>query len=91
VRSITYNGMTLSRLGAQNTGAINGRAELWYLLAPPVGTGNVVVAMSQYNDVVAGATTYSGVNQASPWAPFRAAAGRSGQACVTTANEPAPW
>jgi PAP2 superfamily len=89
-QSVTYNGVALSRLGAQNTGALNGRAELWYLLAPPVGTANVVVSMSQFNDIVAGATTYSGVNQASPWGTFRAAAARSGQACLTTANEPAP-
>jgi PAP2 superfamily len=90
VQSVTYGGVALSRLGWQNSGYGSQRAELWYRVGPAVGTATVVVQMSQVNDVVAGATSYVGVNQQTPFGTFRAASGSSAQACVTMANEPAP-
>jgi PAP2 superfamily len=90
VQSVTYGGAPLSRLGWQSSGYEGQRAELWYRVGPAVGTATVVVQMSQVNDVVAGATSYVGVHQQSPFGTFRAATGIGLQACVTMANEPAP-
>lgn len=90
VQSVTYGGAALTRLGTQTHGSGRQRAELWYRIAPPVGTAAVVVQMSQLNDVVAGATNYSGVHQQSPFGTLRAAAARGTLACATMANEPAP-
>ena len=90
VQSVNYNGLALTRMGTQDTSSNNARAELWYALNPPAGTGTVTVRMAQFDDVVAGATTYVGVNQQSPFGTYRSATARSAKACVTTANEPAP-
>jgi hypothetical protein len=90
VQSVSYGGAALSRLGWQSSGDGGQRAELWYRVGPHVGTATVVVQMSQVNDVVAGATSYVGVNQHAPFGTFRAAGGSGPQACLTMANEPAP-
>lgn len=90
VQSVTYAGAPLSRLGAQSSASGRQRAELWYLVGPAVGTAPVQIRMAQQNDVVAGATTYAGVNQQTPFGTYRAATAKSSQACVTMANEPAP-
>lgn len=90
VQSVTYGGVALTRLGYQYSAGYRQRAELWYRVAPAVGTASVVVRMAQSNDVVAGATTFIGVNQQTPFRTFRTATNTSQQACVTLANEPAP-
>ena len=90
VQSVTYGGLPLTRLGAQNANYNKTRAELWYRVGPPVGTATVVVQMGQVNDVVAGATTYVGVNQQAPFGTFRATNAYGDCVCVTMANEPAP-
>ena len=90
VQSVTYGGVALTRLGSQNSASGRQRAELWYRIGPPVGTAAVVVRMAQQDDIVAGATTYAGVNQQVPFGTFRTATGRSAQVCTTMANEPAP-
>jgi hypothetical protein len=90
VQSVTYGGLALTRLGAQANTAGGQRAELWYRVGPAAGTATVTVRTAQSNDIVAGATTYIGVDQQAPFGTYRAATGHSAQACVTTANEPAP-
>jgi PAP2 superfamily len=89
VQSVSYGGAPLSRLGSQASADKDVAAELWYRIAPAVGTAAVVVRMHKADDLVAGATTYVGVNQRAPFGTFRAATAHSDQACVTTANEPA--
>ena len=90
VQSVSYGGVALTRLGTQANTAGGQRAELWFRVGPAAGTATVTVRMAQTNDIVAGATTYAGVHQQSPFGTFRSAARYSGQACVTLANEPAP-
>ncbi len=90
VQAVSYAGIAMSRLGWQTSGSGRQRAELWYLVGPPVGTNTVALRMSWQDDVVAGATSYSGVNQSTPFGTFRAATATTGQACITLANEPAP-
>lgn len=90
VRSVSYAGLELARLGAQNGPRNDNRVELWYRLNPPAGSARVLVQMSQFNDVVAGAVSYTGVHQQLPFGTFRAASSDSNAACVTLANAPAP-
>jgi hypothetical protein len=90
-RSVSYGGQPLTRLGWQTDSAGDNRIELWYMVAPRVGTTNVNVQMNSTNDLVAGAANFRGVDQASPFGTLRGAGANSGTAaCVTLANEPAP-
>jgi hypothetical protein len=69
VSSATYNGIALTRaIKDQDTSSNHGTLETWYLVNPPTGTNNVVVAIA---DTVAqvlhvGAISYKGVNQSTP-------------------------
>jgi hypothetical protein len=90
VQGVSYGGLPLARLAWQTSGSGRQRAELWYRVGPPVGTATVQVRMSYWDDVVAGATTYVGVNQQAPFGTLRAGTGYGPQACVTMANESAP-
>jgi uncharacterized repeat protein (TIGR01451 family) len=84
VSSITYNGTALNFLGAHNDAANTERVEIWYLLAPAAGTNNIVVSVNipggvnQLVGVVAGAVTFTGVDQTVPLSPFVSASGAAG-------------
>ena len=70
VTGITYGGTALTRLGFHNDAGATRRVEIWYLIAPVSGAQTVSVT---YNlpagvrvGVVAGAMTFSGVDQTVP-------------------------
>lgn len=67
VTGINYAGVALTRanfaLGPESPKV---RAELWYLTNPEAGTNNVVVTLSTTTGVVAGAVSFSGVDQTNP-------------------------
>ncbi|MGB8580085.1 MAG: C25 family cysteine peptidase [Candidatus Sulfotelmatobacter sp.] len=90
VSSVTYNATGLTFLGAQDDAAKSRRVEMWYLLSPAAGTNNVVVtvnipgAVNERVGVVAGAVTFTGVNQAVPVGPFVSASGAAGTASSDT-------
>jgi hypothetical protein len=68
VSSITYAGQPLA-LARAATGGEGVRVELWYLTAPPPGTGQVVMTLSKSvteDGAVAGAMSLSGVDLADP-------------------------
>ena len=90
VSQVTYAGQALRLLATQAGPYGRNRVETWYLVAPPAGSANVVVTMSQENRMVAGAMSFTGVDQASPFGTVRVAAADSASACVTLANAPAP-
>jgi len=90
VRSLSYAGRALARLGAQNGPWGDNRVELWYLVAPPVGTATVSLQLANRNDVAAGAASFNGVDQLNPFGTLRAGQGTGTAACVTLANEAAP-
>ena len=70
ISGVTYGGQALTRLGTASKGGGGGvKNELWYLVAPTVGTANVVVTTGASVSIVAGATTYYGVDQATPYGP----------------------
>ncbi len=79
---ITYNGAALSFVGAHNDAGNTRRVEMWSLLAPANGTFNVVVSVNipaaQAVGVVAGATTFTGVDQTVPLGTFVSADGAAG-------------
>lgn len=68
VSSINYGGSNLSLIQTAAK-AKDVRVELWYLKNPPVGTNNVVVTLagSKKACFAAGAMSYTGVNQTTPF------------------------
>jgi uncharacterized repeat protein (TIGR01451 family) len=71
--SVTYGGTALTLIGVQNGPGNQNRTEMWRLLAPPSGTANVVVNMSQSKEIVGASVSYAGVNQSSPLGTFACA------------------
>ncbi len=83
VSSVTWNGTALTLLGTNNDAANTRRVEMWYLLAPGTGTHNVVVNVTTGATnlgVVAGATTFTGVDQNVPLGSFVSTDGAAGTA-----------
>jgi uncharacterized repeat protein (TIGR01451 family) len=79
VTGVTYNGVALTPVGAHNDAAPSRRVEMWYLLAPGSGNENIVVTVDLPTNgtvgVVAGATTFTDVDQTVPLGPFVSANG----------------
>lgn len=80
VVGVTYNGTVLNFVGAQNDAANTRRVEMWYLLAPASGTNlpivvSVDIPANQTVGAVAGAVTFTGVDQTVPWSSFVSADG----------------
>lgn len=66
VSSITYGGVSLTRAGGAGAGG-QYIADLWYLVAPTVGSGDVVVTFSgQVFRSAIFVEVYAGVNQSTP-------------------------
>ena len=84
VVGVTWNGTPLSFVGAHNDTGSTRRVEMWYLLAPVTGTSNVVVTVNipaaVQEGVVAGVTTFTGVDQTVPLGTFVSADGAGGAA-----------
>ncbi len=72
--SVTYAGLPLTRVFVRTDGRT---AEMWELVAPPVGTANVVVTFSGITGAYCGATSFNGVKQSSPYGDFATASGLS--------------
>lgn len=69
VNSVTYGGVALTLVGSVNAGG-NVRTFMYALVNPTVGAANVVVTTSATTPVVAGATSFSGVHQTTPYGTF---------------------
>ena len=84
VVGITYNGTTLSFLGAHNDAGATRRVEMWYLLNPPTGNNLAVNVSIQIPvagavvGIVSAATTFTGVDQTAPLGTFVSADGAAG-------------
>jgi uncharacterized repeat protein (TIGR01451 family) len=82
VTGVTYDGGTFGLVGAHNDVGNARRVELWYLLAPGTGTHNVRVSVNvpaaATVGVVAGATTFTGVDQTVPLGTFVSQDGANG-------------
>src|SRR5438128_11903021 len=86
VTSVTYAGSTMTSAGsAVNAG--NAGAEIFYLVAPAVGSNTVSVTLSgSANSLVGGAVTLTGVNQTTPLGIFASATGSSITPSVTVTS-----
>ena len=89
VQSVSYGGQPLARLGTQNAPGNQNRVELWYRVAPAVGSADVVVTLDNSKNIVGGAVSFTGVDQRSPFGILRSASAQTQEACVTLANAPA--
>jgi hypothetical protein len=89
-QSVFYAGRALTRLGTKNAPGNQNRVEVWYLVAAPAGTANVVVSLAGGRDAVAGALSFTGIDQATPFGALAAAAGQTASACVTLPAASAP-
>jgi uncharacterized repeat protein (TIGR01451 family) len=83
VVGVTYNGVALNFIGAHNDAGLTRRVEMWYLLNPLNGNNQAIVvtvsvAAGQTVGVVAGATTFSGVDQTVPLGSFVSNNGAAG-------------
>ncbi|MBI4848420.1 MAG: Ig-like domain-containing protein, partial [Nitrospirae bacterium] len=83
VSSVTYGGTALTNLRAEGTGANFARTEIWYLTAPASGSNTITVtiggtATDKLN--MAGAVSYTGVDQTTPFSSNRGAAGTTASA-----------
>ncbi len=91
VSSVTYLGDPLTLAKVQDGGdSDEQRVELWYLVAPPVGTADVVVSFASYvNPDGIAAVNFTGVDQASPIGATEgdnAASGTDATTEITTLN-----
>jgi VCBS repeat-containing protein len=95
VSGVTYSGQALSLVQSWRDGANsanNVRCEIWSLLNPPVGSSNVVInfAGGGANALTAGATIWSGVDQATPFSRTNTADGNGASvslSIVSATNE----
>ncbi|MFQ5918475.1 MAG: hypothetical protein ACE5I4_00345, partial [Thermoplasmata archaeon] len=79
---VTYNGVGLMQLINYSEAGDNAHVEMWYLVAPATGTNSVVITHSGANDVVGGATSWTGVDQSTPFGPTATADGTASPATV---------
>jgi len=66
VSAITYGAQSLAFIRADTHVSATIRSELWYLIAPNLGTATVNVALSGSSKATGGSCTYTGVDQTSP-------------------------
>lgn len=84
IDSVTFNGSALTKVTAidVNSGVSTDRAvAFWYILAPTVGTHNIVTTYHTSGAGVCNAASFSGVNQSTP---FRTAVTQAGSANTST-------
>lgn len=89
VTGVTYNGVAMFRHAFLSFN--NMRAELWYLVAPSVGTFNVVVTFSANTNSVCGTNSFFGVDQITPIGnAFSASANSNAPGVNVTLTESVP-
>ncbi len=89
VSSISYNGVNLMLVGAQEDPSAHSRVEIWELVAPDTGTHDVIVNLTgtSHRGVTVGVITFTGVNQTTPTTAFSSASGTSTAASTTVASQ----
>ena len=70
VTSLTYGGVALTKIGESR---VRMGVELWRLVAPTVGTANLVASWSTTSDLVGWSGSFTNVNQSTPTGTFAAA------------------
>ncbi len=86
ITSVTYGGVSLTLQGIQVAPSSDrGQVEIYSLLNPPSGSANVVVSFASALErgAVVGVTTFTGVNQSTPFGTFKGGQGSTSPATVT--------
>lgn len=83
VASVTYGGTALTLVGRYSN---NHRVEMWRLVAPAVGTANIVANFGTSTAAVGAAITFNGVLQTTPLGTFVGAGGNSATPAVTVSS-----
>jgi uncharacterized repeat protein (TIGR01451 family) len=91
VSGVTYNAVALTKAGFLIDAGNSRRVEIWYLIAPLIGTNAVAVTLNFPGGggtlgVYAGATTFTGADQTSPIRSFASASGATGT--IASVNVP---
>ena len=73
---VTYGGRSLTLKGRTRNGSI-ANSEIWYLVAPPAGTGTVKVTLSTARPIVAGAISFEGAHQSMPLGAYSGSVGNT--------------
>lgn len=66
ITGVTFNSDAMTKLIEKSRGAGGFTSSIWFLAAPDVATGNIVVSLDGSVDVYAGAANYSGASQTAP-------------------------
>lgn len=83
---VTYNGVALTKIGGLAS-AGNDVATLWGLKNPPSGTFNVVITWAGTpGNGIGGASSWTGVDQTTPWGVAATATAGAGQPSVNVAG-----
>ena len=87
VSAITYNGDNLSVVGTREQ-SDKARIEIWRLIAPDIGTHDVVVTLSNsgHEGAAVGVMTFNNVDQTSPLGTFVSAVGDAGSPTVNVSS-----
>ena len=75
--AVDFNGTALTFHSAQNSPSGHVRVELWSLVAPTEVSGTVNITLASAATLIAGATSYSGVDQATPLGNVSTTSGNS--------------
>jgi hypothetical protein len=89
VSSVTYNGINLTLVGAEEYEITqDASVQLWKLVAPVTGTHDVIVNLTgnNHNGVVVGVTTFTEVNQTDPLLGFISESGDSATPSATLSS-----
>ena len=82
---VTYGGTAMTLVG-RHTGALSHTTEIWQLLAPPVGTANIIATFDASREANGGGVAFNGVHQTMPTGTFQGADGESSTASVTVSS-----
>ena len=85
--SVTYNGTALTLVGSRVNGNNNVRVDIYQLVAPDLGTHDLVVNFASAPDAATvGVQTYTGVNQTTPLGTFASQQGNNNSASATVTS-----
>jgi uncharacterized repeat protein (TIGR01451 family) len=82
VTSVKYGGTSLTQVGSVSQGAV--RSYIYRLVDPAPGPANVEVFVSSRSSIVAGATTFNGVDQTTPLGAYASNSNNSGSSGSVT-------
>jgi hypothetical protein len=88
VTGISYGGVALTEAGFRNAPSAQNSCSIWYLIAPAVGSANVVITLGGSAKITASAYSLKGVHQTTPLEPFISTAGQNTSPKLTNTVSP---